>query len=281
MNSNFRKFVRKTGGCFFWGMRLLPKAQREAMYTIYAFHHHVYDFAYDSHLSKDEKMGLINLWREEFDNIYDKKVPTTEIGRKIYKNCMRFKLPKSEFIKLLESTTLDIEKPIKAPKMNTFEEYCRGIVGAPFNFSLRILGCRDEKLIEDLSDSISSSITITNILKDVKDAAKQDRLYIPKELLIKAGIQETNPEKVIVNKNLSIAREELASIAEKNYIKAYNLIEKLDKKSAKTVRGMTNINKKYFDIMRNRGWEVISPKPKFSKLDILFLAIKGFFGKMA
>ncbi|MFV0626904.1 MAG: squalene/phytoene synthase family protein [Alphaproteobacteria bacterium] len=281
MNSNIKNFVRKTGGSYFWGIRILPKAQREALYTIYAFHHHIDDFAYNPNISKEEKKELIGAWREEFNNIFDKKVPSTEIGRKIYKNCMRFKLPKSEFIRLLDSISLDVERPLKAPKLDIFNEYCRGVAGVLCNFSLRILGCNDEPLIEELSNTISSSVMITNILKDIKDASKHDRLYIPQEFLKKAGIFETNPEKVIINKNLNIARQELAEIAEKNYRKTYNLIEKLDKCSAKTVRSMTNINKKYFEIMQKRGWEVISPKPKISRIYMFSLAVKGLLGRTA
>lgn len=99
--NNIKRMVKKSGTSFFWSMRLLPAAQRNAMYTIYAFFRHIDDIV-DGEADMDEKLELINAWREELDNIYDKKLPTTDIGRKIYKNCMRFKLPKEEFIKMIE-----------------------------------------------------------------------------------------------------------------------------------------------------------------------------------
>lgn len=275
MNS-IKRMVKKSGTSFFWSMRLLPLGKRNAMYTIYAFFRHIDDIV-DGDKDVNEKLDLIEAWRQELDNIYDKKTPVTEIGRKIYKNCMRFKLPKSEFIKLIDSITMDLPNPVQAPSMEEFNRYCRGVAGVPGNLSLRIFGCEDEKLIENLATTLGTALQITNILRDVKEDAMADRLYIPKEFLEKAGITSTDPQSVIVDKNLAIAREELAQIAAKNYDEAYRLIKQLDKKTARSVMIIASIYKRYFDIMQNRGWEVISPKPTIGKMKKLGLALRAFF----
>ncbi len=275
MNS-IKRMVKKSGTSFFWSMRLLPLGKRNAMYTIYAFFRHIDDIV-DGDKDVGEKLELIEAWRQELDNIYDKKTPVTEIGRKIYKNCMRFKLPKSEFIKLIDSITMDLPNPVQAPSMEEFNRYCRGVAGVPGNLSLRIFGCEDEKLIENLATTLGTALQITNILRDVKEDAMADRLYIPKEFLEKAGITSTDPQSVIVDKNLAIAREELAQIAAKNYDEAYGLIKRLDKKTARSVMIIASIYKRYFDIMQNRGWEVISPKPTIGKMKKLGLALRAFF----
>lgn len=259
-------------------MRLLPSAKRNAMYTIYAFFRHIDDIV-DGDAPVQEKLDLLEAWRKEIDNIYDKKVPTTDIGRKIYKNCMRFKLPKEEFIRMIDSISMDLPEPIQAPSLQEFYEYCRGVAGVPGSLSLRIFGCNDENVIEDLSSSLGTALQITNILRDVKEDAMVQRLYIPREFLEKAGIQATDPLSVVVNKNLALAREELARIAGKCYDKAFEILKKLDKKTARPVRAIAYIYKRYFDIMQNRGWEVISPKPHLSRPLKLCLALKAFFGK--
>ena len=274
MNNNIKKIVKKSGTSFFWSMRFLPKAKREAMYTLYAFCRHIDDIV-DGDSSIAEKQELLQAWREEMDNIYDKKVPATDIGRKIYKNCMRFKLPKSEFLQLIDSISMDVPNPVQAPNLNDFYRYCRGVAGVPGSLSLRIFGCSDEKMIEELSSSLGNALQITNILRDVKEDALADRLYIPREFLEKADISITDPKSVITDKNLVFAREELAKIASKDFQKAYELIKHLDKKTARPVKMIANIYKKYFDIMQKRGWEVISPKPTISKFEKLALALKA------
>ena len=276
--NNIKKMVKKSGTSFFWSMRLLPSAKRNAMYTIYAFFRHVDDIV-DGDAPVEEKVELLGAWREELDNIYDKKLPQTDIGRRIYKNCMRFKLPKEEFVKLLESISMDVPEPLQAPNLQKFNQYCRGVAGVPGNLSLRIFGCKDEVLIDELANSLGKALQITNILRDVKEDAMAQRLYIPKEFLQKAGIKSRDPLTVLVDKNLAIAREELAKVAQAEYTRAFELIKKLDKKSARPVRAIAYIYKRYFDIMQKRGWEIISPKPRVHKLTKMGLALKAFMGK--
>ena len=275
---NIKKMVKKSGTSFFWGMKMLPFAKRHAMYTIYAFFRHIDDIV-DGDAPLQQKLELMEAWRQELDNIYDKRVPSTDIGRRIYKNCMRFKLPKQEFVKMMDSISMDLPEPLQAPSLQAFNQYCRGVAGVPGSLSLRIFGCNDEALIEELSTSLGRALQITNILRDVKEDASMNRIYIPSEMLDKAGIVSRDPEVVLVDKNLAIAREELGKVAEKDYKKAFELIKQLPKKAARPVKIIANIYKKYFDIMQNRGWEVISPKPRISKTTKLCLIIKSLLGK--
>ena len=253
---------------------MLPKAKREAMYTIYAFCRHIDDIV-DGDSDMSEKQELLQAWREELDNIYDKKVPATEIGRRIYKNCMRFKLPKEEFMKLIDSISMDIPQPLQAPSLNEFYAYCRGVAGVPGNLSLRIFGCADEKIINDLATTLGNALQITNILRDVKEDAMSNRLYIPREFLQKANISSKDPRSVVVDKNLAAARRELARIAAENYRKVYEILEKQEKTTARPIRLITDLYRKYFDIMEKRGWEIISPKPRVSKWCKLRILLKN------
>lgn len=274
--NNIKQIVKKSGSSFFWSMRFLPLAKRNAMYTIYAFCRHLDDIV-DGDSDMAEKVELIDAWREELNNIYDKKAPVTEIGRKIYKNCMRFKLPKEELSRLIEAISMDIPNPVQAPSLEELYRYCRGVAGVPGSLSLRIFGCQDEELIAQLSDSLGTALQITNILRDVKEDAQINRLYIPREFLEKAGITSRDPLTVVVDKNLAIAREELAQIAIANFNRAQELMPKLDKKTARHVRMIERIYRRYFDIMQKRGWEIISPKPRLGKLSKFSIALRAYF----
>ena len=100
MNKQIKKIIKKSGASIFFGLRVLPVKERRAIWTLYAFYRHIQDIV-SGDRPVSQKMELIDVWRGEIDNIYDKKLPQTDIGRRIYKNCMRFKLPKEEFLKLI------------------------------------------------------------------------------------------------------------------------------------------------------------------------------------
>ncbi len=269
-----RKIKNTSGRTIFWGMQLLPKAKREALYTLLAFVRHLEDVV-ESPISLAEKQEILGMWREELDNIFDRRVPATDIGRRIYKNCMRFKLPKAEFLNLVDSISANIDNPLQAPTLQQLSGYCRGVGGMTGSLSLRVFGCTDENVIKELSTALGLSLQITTILINVKEDAQNDRLYIPQELLQKAGISATDPKSVVVDKNLARARRELAAIAAENYRKAYAILDGLDKKTARPLKLIADIYKRYFDIMEKRGWEIISPKPRVSKWRKLGILVKN------
>ena len=60
---------RASGSSFYTAMRIMPKAQREAMYEIYSFCRKVDDIA-DSPGPRDLRIEQLKLWRSDIDAIY-------------------------------------------------------------------------------------------------------------------------------------------------------------------------------------------------------------------
>ncbi|HCU58496.1 MAG TPA: hypothetical protein DIC64_00775, partial [Alphaproteobacteria bacterium] len=256
-----------------------PKAKREAIYTLYAFVSHLDNIA-DMNIPTTEKQDLLKAWKIELDNIYDKKVPQTHIGRKIYKNCMRFKIQKEDLKPILESVMLDCPKPIQAPSQEMFEKYCYGAAVIPVYITLLIMGEMKEASMRTLATNFGKAMEITNILRNIKDDALKGHLYIPKELLETAGISSTDPMAVVTDKNLTFAREKLAKEATVCFAKAHKMISASNKKTTRPLRFIFHIYKRYFDIMLARGLEVMSPKPQIKPTDKLMIAFNTVFDRM-
>lgn len=121
---------QKNHSALFWCTRHYPKAKREAVYTLYALVKHFDDLS-SSSLPEKDKADILAAWQREIANIYDRKVPETDIGRRIYKNCMRFKLPRACMETMLSGFAMDCPKPLFRPSLHEFEEYCRGVSETP------------------------------------------------------------------------------------------------------------------------------------------------------
>ena len=268
--------VKKSQPSLFWCMRGLPKSKREAIYTLFAFCLHISNIIRSS-MPAEEKAELLKAWKEELDNIYDKKVPTTNIGRKIYKNCMRFNLPKQQFSEILNSAFLDVPQPLQAPTQNIFEKYIYGSSVVPLNLALMIIGDAKSTAREKLAQSLGRALMITYILRDVKDDAKSNHLFIPYELLQQANVNKTSPMAVVEDKNLSQAREALSLEAKKSFNTALRFLNKMNKQSVMPLHYLANLSLYYFNKMNDRGWEIISPKPNITKFNNIKLIVKTLF----
>ena len=268
--------VRKSQPSMFWCMRNISKPKREAMYTIFAFSRHI-DNIVNSSMKVEEKIDLLNLWCEEIDNIYEKNVPATNIGRNIYKNCMRFNLPKDLMLKILDSAFLNVPNSLFAPTLDVFEKYIQGAIVVPLRLAFMIVGDGRSATQAALAKYIGYSLMITYMLRDIKDDAKLGRVYIPEEYLKCANVDISSPMAVAGDKYLYQAREMLAKDAEKYYAKAIRLLSKLDKRYAISFNYITNVGYRIFEKMKNRGWEIISPKPKIGKIEKIRLCFKALW----
>ena len=65
---------RAVGSSFYAAMRIMPKAQREAMFEIYSFCRLVDDIADDGG-PRDQRLNQLQRWRTDIDALYAGKAP--------------------------------------------------------------------------------------------------------------------------------------------------------------------------------------------------------------
>lgn len=268
--------VKRAQPSLFWCMLGISKAQREAVFTVFAFCRHLSDIL-RSNMKVAEKRDILKTWREELDNIYDKKVPVANIGRKIYKNCIRFDLPKSAWLNILEAASWDVENVGKAPTQKEFDAYVSGMAVMPLHLVLMVLNSEHPSANQELAKSLGQAVMITYILRSVKGDAKRNKVYLPAEILQAAGVQGDMPRNITEDKNLMYARAELAKVAETGFNKAERLLSKMNKTDTLSLRLIMNDARSVFEIMKKRGWEIISPMPKLGPLKRLVNLYRTLF----
>src|SRR5680860_1311451 len=67
--AHVRAVVKASGTSFFWSMRLLPAAKRDAMFAVYAFCREVDDIA-DGALPRSAKRQALADWRAEIEALF-------------------------------------------------------------------------------------------------------------------------------------------------------------------------------------------------------------------
>lgn len=280
MSNALKKLVKNSNQALFIGLHLLSNNKRQAMYSVYAYARHLNDITASSR-PKDEKIELLNAWKDEINRIFsfDTSSPQSEIGSTMQKNLRPYTLLKSDFLSLLDSKLRYLSSDHYALSKDEYPAYCYSECGAFISSALRILGCKDNNLINKLSQQLGIALQTTIILRDVKDNAALGSLYIPQDFLDDAGIFERDPYMVLADNNLAKARGELSKIGAQAFARAFLLMPQLNKKIAARLKSVAYLYKYCFDAMENRGWEVITPKPQAGCLTQMRLVCKAYLEK--
>ncbi|MEM7425029.1 MAG: presqualene diphosphate synthase HpnD [Pseudomonadota bacterium] len=240
--------VKKASTSFYWAMRLLPRARREAIFAVYAFCREVDDIADDDDISLEERQKGLAFWREEVDRLY-RGNPDHHVARALVRGTAIYELQKSDFVAVIDGMEMDLVTAIRAPHREVFDVYCDRVACAVGRLCVHIFGEPGEKG-HVLADAQGRALQITNILRDVQEDAERGRLYLPLELLQSRNIYATDPQEVLRHPEYPGAWRTLASEAAGWYHKAEIAMEACDPDAMKPARIMLEVYKANLERMR-------------------------------
>src|SRR5262249_33640793 len=101
------------GSSFYAALRILPLAQRQAMYEVYAFCRAVDDIA-DDPGPRPERMAALARWRQDLDLLYSEGA-VSELTRGLATPVNRFALRLEDFLAVISGMTMDVAEEVWAP----------------------------------------------------------------------------------------------------------------------------------------------------------------------
>ena len=184
-------------------MRILPRAQREAMFEIYSFCRQVDDIA-DSSGPRGQRREQLDRWRADIDALYaGKSVPRTQ---GLVAPVRDFGLRREDFHAVIDGMEMDVVADIRAPAWAELDLYCDRVASAVGRLSVRVFGL-EAKPGRQLAHHLGRALQLTNILRDLDEDAGVGRLYLPREALVQAGIESTDPAAVLASPTLDRAHQ--------------------------------------------------------------------------
>jgi phytoene synthase len=270
--AHVRDVANASGSSFLWGMRLLPRPRREAMYAIYAFCREVDDIA-DEGGTPEEKRRALAAWREEIDRLYDGE-PSLPTTRALLRPVRDYALPKEEFLAVIDGMEMDAAGDIRAPGMADFRLYCRRVAGAVGVLSVHAFGA-EEPEARDLALAEGDALQITNILRDVAEDAARGRLYLPRELLRRHGIDSTDPMTVLRDPRLAGVCRDLAGLAEQRFAEAERLMALCRRGPMRPARIMLAVYRRLLTRLQQRGWADVTRAVRLPKAEKLWIALRN------
>ena len=264
--------VKRSGTSFANGMRILSKPRREGMYAVYAFCREVDDIADDEGIIASERQRQLDGWRTELDHLYA-GTPQTLTGRALAGPIDRFNLPKEEFILVIEGMEMDAHGPIIAPNLETLMAYTRRAAGAVGLLSMPVFGAPNSEAARQFALSLGDALQLTNILRDVGDDAKINRLYLPAEFLEKYNVPK-DPAQIVEADGLANVAEDLAQIARQKFIDTRAALQSLDWRVVRPALLMMGVYEGIFQRLEARGWDKTGTPVSMSKWEKLMISAR-------
>ncbi|MBN9086570.1 MAG: presqualene diphosphate synthase HpnD [Reyranella sp.] len=260
-----------SGSSFYLAMRILPKAERAAMFAIYRFCRMVDDIADDGTRPRPLRAVELDDWRTDLAALYDGK----PAGRAAFlEEAVRaFGLQQADFLAVVDGMEMDVAADIRAPDLATLDLYCDRVASAVGRLSTRIFGMETQPGLE-LAHELGRALQLTNILRDLDEDAAIGRLYLPRELLKQAGIATTDPQAAIGDARVDGACRALAARTLDHFAAAGRLMRGRPKGRLLAPRLMAAVYGTLLQDMLAQGWAPPRPHLRIGKPRLLWIVAR-------
>lgn len=259
--------VIRSSSSFTFGMKMLRQSRREAMFALYAFARTIDDIA-DGDWPADEKRHLLDAWKDEIRSLYD-GAPRGAIARALLEPIETFRLPKEEFLLMIEGMEMDANGPVQAPDMETLLAYTRRVAGTVGMLSVRVFGAPPGPATDAFALELADAFQLTNILRDVEEDATIDRLYLPRDLLERHEIPHGTPAEAAYHPDISRVCSDIGAIARRDFLSARDSLKTLDRKPLRPALMMMGVYEGYLNSLEAADWSRAIIPLKMSKVSKL------------
>jgi presqualene diphosphate synthase len=247
--------ARARGSSFNTAMRILPRLRREAMFEIYSFCRAVDDIA-DENGPRQARRQALAKWRRDIGALYlggsaHACAPARLRGLAVAIHA--FGLRCEDFCAVIDGMEMDVEADIRAPDLATLDLYCDRVAGAVGRLSARAFGMPQAEG-QGLAHHLGRALQLTNILRDLDEDAALGRLYLPREDLRAAGIDEAEPREVLANPALGRACAPVIARAKTHFGEAEQIMARCPRASVRAPRIMADVYRGILARLERRGF---------------------------
>ena len=266
------RVVRQSGTSFYWAMRFLPPEKRHAMFAVYAFCRQVDDIA-DEPGQTHSKQQALGAWREEIERLYDgfARGPITSA---LLRPVASFALPKKDFLAVIDGMEMDAADYIRIADCDELRLYCDRVACAVGRLSVRIFGV-PQPTGDLLASALGEALQLTNILRDLKEDARRDRLYLPADMLRRRGIVAgADANALLRNAGIADVCGELAVLAARRFDQASALVARCERRQVRPAVIMMEVYRRTLHRLNCRGWRRWAEPVSLPSAEKLWVALR-------
>jgi len=241
---------RASGSSFYSAMRILPQAQRDAMFAIYSFCRQVDDIA-DATGPRDKRLAELAAWRANIAALY--RGSLTSHTCDLAKPVRDYGLDEADFLAVIDGMEMDVIADVRAPTWSDLDLYCDRVASAVGRLSVKIFGL-ENKSGRQLAHHLGRALQLTNILRDLDEDAAAGRLYLPQEALAEADINAADPSVVLASPSLGRACAQVMGAARNHFDAANEIMSSAPRRAVRAPRIMGAVYQLILERIAIRGF---------------------------
>jgi phytoene synthase len=276
------QLTRNQAKNFYYGLKLLPKPKRSAMFALYAYMRLVDDIADDEDgRTLAQRLDELEAWRLHTHNILDGQDHNAtgngnvaDAGRLLWpaftEMVRDYRMPRKIFDDVIAGQRQDLQ-PQPFETFDQLHTYCYRVAGVVGLASIYIWGFEGGAETEELAVDRGVAFQLTNILRDLREDAARGRTYLPLNELAEMNVTEADLRHLRGGEAFQKMMRFQIERAEAYYKKSELLEERIQRDSRPTLVAMTQIYHRLLQKVSDEPERVLRERVRLSIVSKLMI----------
>jgi phytoene synthase len=259
-----------SGSSFYYSFLFLPAERRRAITALYAFCREVDDVVDET---SDPQVAATKLawWRTEVAAMYEGKArhPVTQALSPFTE---KFSLGHAHLAEIIDGMEMDLTQA-RYLDWPGLERYCYRVASVVGLCAASIFGYSDPRTL-DYAKNLGLAFQLTNILRDVGEDARKNRIYLPMDDMKRFNVTAADILNARHSESFVALMQFEAERAKGFYAAAFAALPPADRRSQRAGLIMAAIYRALLDEIERDGFQVLKGKTSLTPMRKLWIAWK-------
>lgn len=259
-----------SGSSFYYAFLFLPAPRRAAITAFYAFCREVDDVV-DEVSDPGVAASKLAWWQTEVGRSYAGQ-PSHPAMKALMPHASAYGIEARHLLAVIEGCQMDLSQS-RYLDFTALQRYCHLVAGVVGEVSARIFGQSDPRTTE-YAHTLGLAFQLTNIIRDVGEDARRDRIYLPVNELQQFDVKAHEIIKGVYSDRFERLMKFQAERAHALYDKALALLPDQDRRNQKPGLMMASIYRTLLREIEADNFKVLHQRVALTPLRKLWLAWK-------
>ena len=265
----------QSGSSFYYSFLYLPLEKRRAITALYAFCREVDDVV-DECTEASVARAKLAWWRQEVAAIFHANgdPPSHPVAKAMQNMSRTFNITVERLNQIIDGMEMDLDYNRYAD-FDTLKHYCYHVASVVGLCSAEIFGYRNPCTLK-YAENLGLAFQLTNIIRDVGEDARRNRIYLPQDELARFGVSEGDILQSRETDSFRRLMEFQIERAERYYAQAFAELPAEDRRNQLPGIIMAAIYRTLLNEIKDDGCHVLRQRTSLTPLRKLWIAWKAW-----